>query len=79
MHSDAADEKHGMREKKQTEDRCEDRHGFLHTTKIEKNQNEDYGPFEYQLPACRSQRENAEDLVGAAGDRDRDSQNVVNE
>src|ERR1700693_1416214 len=78
-HFEPAYEKHRVCEKKQTEDRCEDRHGFLNTTKVEQNQNEDHGSFEYQLPACRCQWKNAEDLVGAAGDRDRDGEDVVDE
>ncbi len=46
VHTDPADEKHGMCEKEQSKDRCQNRYGFLHTTKIEQNQNEDYGSFE---------------------------------
>ena len=79
VHPDPADQKHNMGEKKQAEDRSEDRHGFLHTAKIEQNQNADHDSFEYQLPVRRSERKNAEDLIGAARDRDRDGQDVVNE
>src|ERR1700694_1333446 len=45
VHSQPTDEKHGVCEKKQTEDGCENGHRFLHATKIEQNQNEDYRSF----------------------------------
>src|ERR1700674_4339774 len=61
VHPQTPNEKHGMCDEKEAEDRREDRHGFLHATKIEQNQNADYGSFEYQLPPCRCQRKNAED------------------
>jgi hypothetical protein len=76
--ADGDDQRDGVRDDEEPEDRRDGRHALLHAAEVHQRQEREAGEGEGELVGDE-RGEKAEDGVGARGDRDGDRQDVVDE
>jgi hypothetical protein len=77
MRRDAVEDEHHMRDEEAEKDRQQDLDRLPHAAQVEIEKQQDQPQLGPQLKALRGHRQQAEDGIGAARDRDRDRQHIV--